>query len=594
MTPRPSFPKPSAVPRRFLAHLFLLLSILLSTVSPCSSSEEGLIIDPLSSGRPLSSDRVGGPLSITSTAPPRSDLELPHLELPRLELPRLELPHIEPHRELIRGFGNVTGDVTLLVVRIIGKDRFGRVKETSMSNLELYDSIFVKEASLKWQYDKCSAGKLSMNPTDKGVLNVRVNMDMEGADTELVIRAVEAEGIKLLTGVTGFRDYADLTMFVVPQGTKSRGDPGWTGYAIVNGRGSVMNDSKANYLSVQMHETGHNFGLNHAGQASNAFGDLTSHMSRALLDKDFPIKCYNAQNHWAFGWFNDRSITIDPSVRVKIKLLGFVDYKKADRGTEYVIAKIGENHYLQFNRAKLHNIDTEEAADQLVIIEDLGGRNGTSLVAALDDGNNIYIEANFENSRSPLNVQVCKTVTGDTDQDIDWMEVSIGYGSTDCDARLTRDTVQPTPQPSPQPTQKPSPAPSPKPSPRPSPKPSPRPSPKPSPRPSPRPSPLPSPRPSPQPTLIPTSGFQLDETPQPSPQPSSELFARIAGRGNSRGEQLWGANPPSRVAGRIQNAQLDANDESGAVTLNESGAATLNSLVAYTMVAVATAAALLW
>jgi hypothetical protein len=200
-------------------------------------------------------------------------------------------------------------------------------------------------------------------------------------------------------------------------------------------------------------------------------------------------------------------------------------------------------------------------------------------VAALDDGNNIYIEANFENSRSPLNVQVCKTVTGDTDQDIDWMEVSIGYGSTDCDARLTGDTVQPTPQPSPQPSPILSSIPSPRPTI----------------------SPLPSPRQSPQPTLKPTPlnlEFGFDEIPrrtlEPSLEPTTELFARIAGRGNSRGEQLWGANPPSRVAGRIQNAQLDANDESGAVTLNESGAATLNSLVAYTMVAVATAAALLW
>jgi hypothetical protein len=558
MSPRPSFSKPSAAPR-FRSHLFLLLTFLLFTVSPCSSSEEGLIIDPVSSGR------LEGPLHIASTAPPQS--------------------HLEPHRELIRDFGNVTGDVTLLVVRIIGKDRFGRDKETSMSNLELYDSIFVKDASLKRQYQKCSGGKLNVNPTEKGVMDVRVNMDIEGADTALVVKAAEAAGLGNLKGVTGFRDYADLTMFVVPQGTKSRGDAGWTGYAIVNGKGSVLNDSKANYLSVQMHETGHNFGLNHAGQASNAFGDLTSHMSRALLDKDFPIKCYNAQNHWAFGWFNDRSITIDPSVRVKIKLLGFVDYKKADRGTEYVIAKIGENHYLQFNRAKLHNIDTEEAADQLVIIEDLGGRNGTSLVAALDDGNNIYIEANFENSRSPLNVQVCKTVKGDTDQDIDWMEVSIGYGSADCDARLTRDTVQPTPQPSPQPTPKPSPAPSPKPSPRPSPKPSPKPSPRPSPKPSPRPSPLPSPRPSPQPTLIPTSGFQLDEIVR-TPQPTSELFAQISGRGNTRGGvTLWGANAPTRLSGREKRGRED---------VDESRAATLNSLMVYIMVVVATAAALLW
>jgi hypothetical protein len=200
-----------------------------------------------------------------------------------------------------------------------------------------------------------------------------------------------------------------------------------------------------------MHELGHNFGLNHADGIDDPSGDLTSHMSRTLLDHDFPIKCFNAQNHWHLGWYRDRSITVDPDVPVKINILGFVDYKKAIQGAEVVVAKVGENHYLQFNRAKLHNIDTEEAADKLVIILDRG-HNGTTLVAELDNGNKLYTTPNFESSGRQLNVEVCRVVMGETDDNVDWMEVSIGYGASLCG-------VQPSPKPSLHPISEPRPRP---------------------------------------------------------------------------------------------------------------------------------------
>jgi hypothetical protein len=297
------------------SHLFLPLVFLLSTLSQCYSSEGILIVDTISSGR------LEGPLSITST----------------------DQPQPTSHRQLV----NKEGDVSLLVVSVSGLDR-----SPSLDNAFLYNSIFVKEASLRWQFYKCSAGKLNVVPTDKGVLEVSVDMNINGANVVDVVGATDIEGLTQLKGVSNLRDYADLTMFVVPQGTKWNGYPDWTAYATINGKMSVVNDASVKYPGVQMHELGHNFGLNHADGINEPFGDLTSHMSRFVKDENFPHKCFNAQNHWLLGWFSDRSITVDPAVPVKVNILGFVDYRKAIPGSEFVVAKVGANLYLQFNRAK--------------------------------------------------------------------------------------------------------------------------------------------------------------------------------------------------------------------------------------------------
>jgi hypothetical protein len=101
-----------------------------------------------------------------------------------------------------------------------------------LDNASLYNSIFVKEASLRQQYHKCSAGKLNVVPTDKGVLEVRINMNINFANVADVFNAADIAGLDQLTGVTTLRDYADLTMFVVPQGTERKGDYTWTAYAV--------------------------------------------------------------------------------------------------------------------------------------------------------------------------------------------------------------------------------------------------------------------------------------------------------------------------------------------------------------------------
>jgi hypothetical protein len=533
------------------SHLFLLLAFLLSTLSRCNSSEESLIIDTLSSGR------LEGPLSITST----------------------DQPQPTPHRQLV----NKEGDVSLLVVRVSGLDR-----SPSLDNAFLYKSIFVTEASLRWQFYKCSAGKLNIVPTKKGVLEVSVDMNINGANVADVVGATTSEGLAQLKGVTDFLEYADLTMLVVPQGTKWIGDPGWTAFAATGGGLSVMNDDKVKYPGLQMHELGHNFGLNHANGIDDPFGDWTSHMCQYIMADNFPHKCFNAQNHWLLGWFSDRSITVDPNVPVKVNILGFVDYTKAIPGSEFVVANVGANLYLQFNRAKLHNRDSEEARDKLVIILDRGAE-GTTLVAELDNGTSLYTVPDFESSGRQLNVEVCRVSIGATDDNVDWMEVSIGYGASLCGG-------EPSPRPSPQPSPRPSPFPSPRPSRRPSPRPSPQPSSRPSPQPSPRPSPRPSARPSLKPAFNPSPQSSLRHTskptrqpsPEPSPRPSPEPSTQATLRpfvGSASTQQFVPSSPKPTTALFAQATSIFNGDNA------QSGAAAgLGSLVmVYTMVAITTA-----
>jgi hypothetical protein len=271
---------------------------------------------------------------------------------------------------------------------------------------------------------------------------------------------------------------------------------------------------------------------------------LTSHMSRFLIADDFPIKCFNAQNHWVLDWFSDRSITVDPNVPVKVKILGFVDYVKAAQGTEFVVAKVGENIYLQFNRAKLHNRDTEEAPDKLVIILDRGDE-GTTLVAELDNVNRLYTVPDFESSGRQLYVVVCRVLMGETDNDIDWMEVSIGYGSV-CGAQLTMESAPP---PSPRPTGRPMRSPTPK--------------------------------------MNTSKQFDHKFSPPSFKEAGDRRFNWI-GQGSETRTRT--RTPPTRIAGD----RLNLIQEEVLTEVESSGTVSLNNLIWYPMTAILGTAALLW
>jgi hypothetical protein len=180
----------------------------------------------------------------------------------------------------------------------------------------------------------------------------------------------------------------------------------------------------------------HNFLLQHANNDS-PYEDHTGAMGSAIYgfhdQTGFPLSCYNSYNHWLLGWYSERTITVNPASSQLITIAAFVDYHKTT-SSQYVVASVDNQLFMQYNRAKDFNRDTYEFKDSLVIVRKLAGDEGTNLVAALDYSNPTY-ETSFTISGSTtvqnLIIEVCSSGIGSNDRP-DYMTVSIGFDRSLC------------------------------------------------------------------------------------------------------------------------------------------------------------------
>jgi hypothetical protein len=173
-----------------------------------------------------------------------------------------------------------------------------------------------------------------------------------------------------------------------------------------------------------MHEIGHNLGLFHANENGSEYTDVTGVMGAAPDVTDYPQRCFNAQNFWHLGWYEDRSIEVDPETPTLLKIAAFVDYNKTI-SNEYVGVKV-RDLYIQYNRATAFNKETGEKQNMLTVVREES--RGTDLIASLD--------ARTPFSRIPLDdgllvIEVCNIVSG-TSISPDTMLVSIGFGVSQC------------------------------------------------------------------------------------------------------------------------------------------------------------------
>ena len=138
----------------------------------------------------------------------------------------------------------------------------------------------------------------------------------------------------------------------------------------------------------------------------------------------FPEKCFNGQNNWHLGWYRDRALELDASQDLKEPLLldivAFVDYEKAKAGM-YAIVKI-ENFYLQYNRAKSFNRDTNEKRNSLAVVEDIPGV-GTNLIDGLSEFKPLLQQGIGKNI---LTIEVCDSTKAFDDSFPDILHVSVG------------------------------------------------------------------------------------------------------------------------------------------------------------------------
>jgi hypothetical protein len=173
----------------------------------------------------------------------------------------------------------------------------------------------------------------------------------------------------------------------------------------------------------------HNFGLEHAGEGGDEYKDYSGYMSGAYVNVHSqpysPRQCYNAVGHARFGWFSDKTRYIsDPwSNGGLLKVAAFVDYPIAVAGVDDIIVQIGSYIFMQYNRARDHNVDTYEYPDSLVVVQDLEGRDGSFIQTVLTAGQ-VYDASNTGR------IEVCARVDGQWGVSPDYLLVSItGYGS---------------------------------------------------------------------------------------------------------------------------------------------------------------------
>jgi len=281
-----------------------------------------------------------------------------------------------------RKLASSTGTLNTLVVRVNALDA-----SPTPSASQLSEDIFNDEYCLKSQYDRCSYGKLKIQEyiPGEGISNVSTEPDAPGV-VDITIDIIAAGNTRVALeneanlklneiGIIGTQ--FDLVMFCMPPGTGS-----WIGYAYINGWQSYFNNDWCTSVSSQMHEVGHNIGLDHSGEDNGSspfdeeFGDNTDLMGYSYLSDDAPAMCFNPAKNWKLGWYADRQIDIDINNDLSMDeptsftLNGVVDYDYGRSGG-FIVIKI-DDFYIGFNRAADFNVGVMEAANQVTVIEKLG------------------------------------------------------------------------------------------------------------------------------------------------------------------------------------------------------------------------------
>ena len=166
---------------------------------------------------------------------------------------------------------------------------------------------------------------------------------------------------------------------------------------------NLYNNDWCRYPSGQVHEIGHNLGLNHASEGTDEYGDQTGFMGYSY--GSFTTKmCYNNAKSWQLGWYGLKNETLDFSKRGGFNgtLVGVNDYQNAAATGKYVVVKIvggtAGDFFVGFNRQTGINSNTQEAFNQVTVQRQVG-KGKSSLLAKLSAGGQLNV-TNFQNTKS--------------------------------------------------------------------------------------------------------------------------------------------------------------------------------------------------
>jgi hypothetical protein len=333
-------------------------------------------------------------------------------------------------RHLTERHLQTTGDMTISVIRISTSDSSPK---DSLSTLK--STLFEGETNFVNQYKDCSFGKLQWKLSSFGVQDVQIpNSISEFGNADALVTAVQ-KYMKSNMGYVAVSDLSDKVIMCLPPGTGS-----WAASAGVGHWRAQFNSDWCTSLSGTVHELGHTLGLEHANADGQEYADRTGYMGSGYTRSDWPRKCFNGHNSNFFGWYNDKTLVWDPVSQGDklVALSTFVDYDKAS-SNEPVVVTLSDQYYIQYNRQKGFNIDTEQKQDQITVTS-RPDSVGTWSLAGLSPGDAWTVD-DYMSSGKTLIVKACRTVT--TSGGAEAMELSIAFNTDLCGSAVTQSQEQP-------------------------------------------------------------------------------------------------------------------------------------------------------
>lgn len=311
----------------------------------------------------------------------------------------------------------IKSQLSVALVRISTAD-----SAMSVSATELEDALFGDGVNFKLQFKACSFEQLDI--ISAGVHDISLSHTIgEFASPTDIVRAAQ-ESFKAAVSVDDLTEFADRIMFCVPPGSGS-----WAASTSVSHWRMQFNDDFCMSLTAVMHEMGHTLGLLHSNYDGRPYGDRSGYMGSGTKAQGWPRKCYNGYQSHHLGWYKTRTIAWDPPQQgdTALNLAAFADFDKT-YSNEPVIINIAEKYFLQFNRAKGMNNDTEMFPNLVTVSEPLG--TGTEIRAAMMVGDTFQV-LNFDNSAKTLIVEVCRPATGYSGSEM--MRISIAMDRSLCE-----------------------------------------------------------------------------------------------------------------------------------------------------------------
>jgi len=307
-----------------------------------------------------------------------------------------------------RRLAPTNGILNTLVVRVNTQDR------SPPSASQLSSDIFKDDYCLKSQYGKCSYDKLQVMEYESGsiagvltaadgVIDIEVPATSQGSSREY-IQDLANQAVRQLFNTNDPGSIFDLVLFCMPPGL-----PDYIAYAYIGRWDSYYNDEWSLKASSQIHEVGHNLGLQHSGEYFGSadvqvYGDQSGMMGFSYFEDDTPKMCFNPAKNWQLGWYDDKNIEINArfgelsNEPTSYLLNGFIDYGD-DTSDRYIVLKI-DDFYIGYNRATedSFNEGTVEAPDKVTVVQKLGtpaSFSGSKLAAKLGINGIFVIDMGF-------------------------------------------------------------------------------------------------------------------------------------------------------------------------------------------------------